>query len=71
MKEYRCQWCRTLLAHAFAKCPNAGCDRPPGFKLDAHLPDGHRSMSRRYVLTDLGWETAGYVRDGAGWRKAP
>ena len=69
MTAYRCQWCQHVLSHTFNKCQNPTCDRPPGWRLDAPLGTGKVLPARSIQLTPLGWETAGYVRDGAGWRK--
>lgn len=65
--EYRCQWCRTPLPYAFARCP-ARCDRPAGFSL-ADPDERTRGRNRCYALTPLGWRTAGYELVDGRWQK--
>ena len=69
-REYRCQWCQTVKQSGNEPCP-ANCDRPPGFRLQDDGRGNTGCRTRNIVLTPLGWETAGYVRVGEGWRKAP
>ena len=69
-EQFHCTWCGAEKSSRVTPCPDQ-CDRPAGYRAAAAYTGLGTGPARVIVLTDLGWEQAGYVRDGAGWRKAP